>query len=164
MDRNTIPINGTVHNRGNAKKNPIPDEELPPEIRKYLRTKEVNYYKEPDAIDRLEGKHVVRILLFISRMSPVIKTDIYTHVSRSNGVRIELDNLEELGMIEIIQTAHTNTNVIRITDKGRKLAEVLLDAVSICEDAIEEIKKAKIECHKLKILLQLRTQKNVLFK
>ena len=143
MDRNSIPIDGTVHNRGNAKKNPIPDDELPPEIRKYLRTKEANYYKVPDAISRLEGIHVLRTLLFISKMSPVIKTDIYTHVSRCSNMKYKLEDLEELGMIEILCTTHTNTNIVRITDKGRKLADVLFDAVTICEDAIEDKNNAK---------------------
>ena len=134
MERKTIPINGTVHERGNARDNPIQDDDLPPEIRKYLYSKRENYHREPDLIDKLEGRHIIRLILFINSMSPVIKTDIHMHVSRCNKINSKLDDLMSLGLIKMFQTAHTNTHVVVITEKGRRLATVIQDAISICEE------------------------------
>ena len=129
----SIPLNGTVHDRGNALKNPIPLEDLPPEIQKFLNNKKAKDKQNRKTIEMLEGMHVLSLIVFINSMSPVIKTDIHTHISRCAGMNDKLDDLIGMGLIKVYQTAHTNTNVVVITDKGREVANMLQEMIDFID-------------------------------
>ena len=81
----------------------------------------------------MEGKYVLSILCYISQMSPVVKSDIYNNISRANNMPKKIDDLEELGLIRIYRTAKTNTNVIVITPKGKKVADQIMLMVNTIE-------------------------------
>ena len=131
-------MDGTVHNRGNAVKNPIPLEDLPPDIQKFLNNKKTKEKQERKTVEVLEGVHVLSLIIFINSMSPVIKTDIHTHVSRCAGMNDKLGDLLDMGLIKIYQTARTNTNVVVITDKGREVARRLQSMIDYIDDKEED--------------------------
>ena len=64
-------------------------------------------------------------------MSPILKTDVYMHLTRSSSMQQRIDDLERLGIITIYYTARNNAQVIVITDKGRRIASLIRDIVAI---------------------------------
>ena len=125
----SIPFNGTVHDRGNASKNPIPSDELPPEVQKFLTSGRGRSKESRKTIQILEGVHVLSLLIFVNSMSPVIKTDIHAHVSRCAGMNDKIDDLVGLGLLKVYHTARNNTNIVVITEKGREVAKRLQEIV-----------------------------------
>jgi len=123
--RNSIPIGGPLDDRRNVKQSPKPIEELPPEIQQILIDRKKLKTSEKKAIDSLEGKYVLTLILYLDKMSPVLKSDIYNDISRGAGMVEKLNDLQRLGIIEIYHTARTVSNVIVITDKGRKIAAII---------------------------------------
>ena len=82
----------------------------------------------------LEGKHVLSLIMYLDKMSPVLKSDVYSDISRTAGMAEKLDDLREMGLIEIYNTVRSNSNVIVITDKGRAVANMIKDIVGMVED------------------------------
>ncbi len=115
---------------------PIPDEELPEEVQKYIFRRSEGH-AEKSTLERLEGKHVMRMILYIDEMSPVAKSDIYNNITRSVNVVAKLDDLADMGIIGIYRTGKTNLNVIVITEKGRLVAQLI-------RDMVDEIEKVEI--------------------
>ena len=81
----------------------------------------------------LEGKHVMSIILYLDRMSPVLKSDLYNDISRAATMADKLDDLRSLGIIEIYWTVKANSNVIVITDKGRRVASVIREMTDVVD-------------------------------
>ncbi|WII07178.1 hypothetical protein PED39_06195 [Methanomassiliicoccales archaeon LGM-RCC1] len=122
--RLTIQLGKAVDGRTNVWNQPIPYEDLPDEVKRYLLDKKSR--PEPkNTLEKLEGKHVMSMILFIDSMSPVVKSDIYNSISRSANVVSKLDGLRDMGLIEMYHTGRTNMSVIVITEKGRKIASVI---------------------------------------
>ena len=84
-------------------------------------------------MDALEGKYVLSLILYLDKMSPVLKSDVYNDISRSSGMATKLEDLENLGIIKIFHTARTISNVIVMTDKGREAAEKIKELIDIVE-------------------------------
>jgi len=74
------------------------------------------------------------ILIYLDRMSPVLKSDIYNDISRSGRMADKLDDLFSLGLIEVYRAGRTDSRVIVITEKGRKVAAMINDIIGIIED------------------------------
>ena len=122
----TLKIGESLDGRENAAKEPRSIELLPPEIQKVLNERKAAKAKGgKSTVEVLEGKHVLSLLLYISRLSPVLKADIYNDISRCSTMPEKLEDLKKTGLVEIYHTGRTNSNVIVITEKGRKVADLI---------------------------------------
>ena len=130
--RASKPIDGKLDQRSNVKNEPKPFEELPPEVQKLLASRK-KVRDERNLMDAIEGKYVLSLILYLDKMSPVLKSDIYNDISRSGGMVDKIENLRKLGILEIYHTARTVSNVIVITDKGRKVAERIREMLRAIE-------------------------------
>ncbi|MBR4202919.1 MAG: hypothetical protein IKQ93_05015 [Candidatus Methanomethylophilaceae archaeon] len=110
------------------------DGELPPEVKEYLASKDTKVRGSRTALERLEGKHVLTMITYIDSHSPLTKTDIYNDISRSTGVMRKIDELRDMGLIDIYTTGRTNLNVIVITEKGKQVAEIIRSMVDILSE------------------------------
>ena len=110
------------------------DGELPPEVKEYLAAKDNKIKGSRTALERLEGKHVLTMITYIDSHSPLTKTDIYNDISRSTGVMRKIDELQEMGLIDIYTTGRTNLNVIVITEKGKQVAEIIRTMVDVLSE------------------------------
>jgi len=88
-------------------------------------------------MDKLESMYVLRMILYISRMSPVTKSDIYNNVARHSRMPEKIGYLEEMGLVKIYHTGKTNSSVIVITDRGRAVADLITEIVDIIEEKVE---------------------------
>jgi uncharacterized membrane protein len=135
-ERRTIPIGKGVDSRDRVWDNPVPYEDLPDEVKKYILTRESERDRDSkDTLSKLEGKHVLSMILYIDSMSPVVKSDIYSDISRSANVVSKLGDLEDMGLIEVYKTGRTNMNVIIITEKGRAVAAKIRGIVEAIESS-----------------------------
>ena len=135
----SIPLDGRLDNRRNLKKEPRPFEELPPELQAVLNDKGRRTVAK-SSIEILEGKYVLRILLYLDKMSPVLKTDIYNDLSRSAGMSDKIEELHQLGLLEMYSTSRANACVVVITDKGRKVVEIIREMVEMVDQEEEKEK------------------------
>ena len=85
-------------------------------------------------MDVLESKYVLSMILYLDRMSPVLKSDLYHDIARGSGMASKIEDLRALGLIEVYCTARTTANVIVITDKGRKVADQIRALVDLIDD------------------------------
>ena len=129
--KSSIPLSSGLDQRKNVNLSPKPLEELPPEIQKIIS--ERGKGKKESVLSFLEGKYVLSLILYLDKMSPVVKSDIYNDIARSSGMSKKIDDLYRLGIVEIYLTAHTNTNVVVITDKGREVAALIRNIFNIIE-------------------------------
>lgn len=132
----SLPISGVLDERKNVKKEPRRFEELPPEIQKILEDRKVQKSNNKTIMESLESKYIMSLILYLDRMSPTVKSDIYNDVSRSATMPGKIDTLEKLGLIQVYRTAHTNTNVVVITDKGRSVAGKIRELVELIEEGL----------------------------
>ena len=132
--RTTLKIGKQLDERSNVKKEPLKYEDLPPDVRRMLIHKKDG--PAPDlrtTIQKLEGKHVLTLLLYLNSVSPVTKTDIYNNVARHANMLPKLQDLYEMGLIDIYETGRTDSNIIIITEKGRRAAGIIHELVSVIE-------------------------------
>ena len=133
----TLPIGKKIDSRDNVSKAPHDYNELPEEVRRFLVEKKRKDTGERNTLQKLEGKHMLTMIVYLSRMSPVLKSDIYNDVARSAGIAAKLEDLRDMGIIEIYCTGRTNNNVIVMTEKGRKVARKLEALISLIESDSE---------------------------
>ena len=129
----TIPLNGKLDDRKNVSKEPKPFEELPPDIQRILEDRKEDAKVKKTTLRMMEGKYILSILCYIAQTSPVVKSDVYNNISRANNMARKIDDLCELGLIRIYKTAKSNTNVIVITPKGKKVADQVMMMVNTIE-------------------------------
>ena len=130
----TLPIGSGLDERTNVKKEPHDFDEIPPEVRKALDRRRALKDPSRSALAKLEGKYVMAILIYLDRMSPVLKSDIYNDISRSGRMADKLDDLYSLGLIEVYRAGRTDSRVIVITEKGRKVAAMINDIIGLIEE------------------------------
>ena len=130
--RNSIPLSDPIDGRNNVALEPRPFDQLPEEVRNALSKRKKKENERP-LMDLIESKYVLSMILYLDRMSPVLKSDLYHDIARGSGMLNKIDELRELGILEIYCTARTNTNVIVITDKGRTVAERIRDLIKSIE-------------------------------
>lgn len=138
--RLTIPINGPLDRKKNSWDDPKPFDELPPEVQAMLLRRAEQKDKGKSTLEILEGKHVMSCLLFIEEKEPVLKSDIYNNISRSAGMVEKINDLCELGLICIYETARTHSNVIVLTDKGHRAVKVIRRLIDLADEPIGEIR------------------------
>ena len=140
-----IPLNGKLDARKNVKMEPRPFEELPAEVQKILSDRQVLKKESKNSpIELIEGKHVIRLILYLDKMSPVVKSDIYNDVARNEGMPRKIDALRRAGIVEIYYTARANMSIVMITPKGREIARLLRDIFDIL-DGEPESESAKVD-------------------
>ena len=135
--RQSIPISGKLDDRDNISKTPHNFEDLPEELQKILTDRKKGRKGSRSALEKLEGKHMLSILVYLDKMSPVMKTDVYNDVARCSNMNDKFRDLEEMGLIVIYRTVRTNSNVVMITDKGRRVAALLGDIADVVNDVSE---------------------------
>lgn len=131
----TLPIGKQLDHRSNVKKEPLKFEDLPPEVRSVLVHKKTE--DAPDSrttIQKLEGKHVLSLIVYLNSVSPVTKTDIYSNVARHGNMISKIQDLYEMGLINIYETGRTDSNIIIISEKGRSVAEKVMRIIDIIEE------------------------------
>lgn len=132
--RKSIPISGKLDDRKNVRRTPYRLEELPESLRSLLaeRGKESSGGGGArSTLEILESKHVISILMYLDEMSPVLKSDIYNNISRSATMAEKIDDLKKIGLVDVYWTAKANTNVVVITDKGRKIAGMFREILDL---------------------------------
>ena len=132
--RETIPISDPIDGRKNVKLEPKSFEELPTDVQKVLLNRKKSKDNERSAIGMMEGKYMLSMLLYLDKMSPVLKSDLYNDISRGAGMPGKIDDLRKLGLLEVYYTARTTANVIVITDKGRKVAAKIRELMDTIEN------------------------------
>jgi len=124
-----------LDSRTNVHKEPRSFDELPADVREIvLRKQGPDGRTDPTTLERLQGKHILDIILYVSRMSPVVKSDVYNDISRSSNMPEKIADLYDMGLIDVFSTGRTNNNVIVITEKGKAVAEKILSIIDVIED------------------------------
>ena len=132
--RATLPIGRQLDHRTNVKKEPLKFDDLPPEVRSILvHRKEKDAPDSRTTIQKLEGKHVLSLIVYLNSVSPVTKTDIYNNVARHGNMISKIQDLYEMGLIGIYETGRTDSNIIMISKKGRMVAEKIMRIIDIIE-------------------------------
>ncbi|WII06872.1 hypothetical protein PED39_04605 [Methanomassiliicoccales archaeon LGM-RCC1] len=135
----SIPIGKKIDERDNIWANPHTFEELPEEVRRYLADRRNKTGDKRTTLQRLEGKHVLSLIVYLNSMSPVTKSDIYNDVARHANMVAKLKELEDMELIQIYCSGRTNTNIVIITQKGREVAERISRMVDIIDGREEMI-------------------------
>ena len=130
----TIPIGKKLDSRENVANEPHDPEELPEDVRKYVSNRYKRKSSEKTVVQKLEGKHMLSLILYLDNMAPVIKTDVYNDVARSSSMLTRIDDLEAMGIVRIYPTGRTNNKVVTMTDKGREVAKVIRKMIEITEE------------------------------
>ena len=86
-------------------------------------------------VQKLEGKHMLSLILYLDNMAPVIKTDVYNDVARSSSMLTRIDDLEAMGLVRIYPTGRTNNKVVTMTDKGREVAKTIRKMLEVVEES-----------------------------
>lgn len=130
----TLPIGKKLDSRENVANEPHDPDDLPEDVRKYLSGRYKKEPRERTVVQKLEGKHMLSLILYLDSMAPVIKTDVYNDVARSSSMLTRIDDLEEMGIVKIYATGRTNNKVVTMTDKGREVAQMIRKMIEITEE------------------------------
>ena len=74
----------------------------------------------------LESANTVDILLYVHNNPMCLKSEIYRNVSRNAHTRELMDTLHSEGLLSMEPTGHGNSHILELTDKGRRVADLLL--------------------------------------
>ena len=131
-DMISIPIGGTVKSKSSKHAAELPSEDLPEEVRKMLSARK-NTPKEKTVLEMLEGRHVLSTILYLDEVAPVMKCDIYKEISRSAGMKDKVQDLYDMGLVQIYATGRTNAGVVVMTAKGKEVAKTIRDILDLIE-------------------------------
>lgn len=101
--------------------------ELPPEVQRLILTRKRDRDRPRTYLDMLGEKHMMELIVYVDRRSPVMKSDVYENVSKSSSIPVKISELEALGIVNVYQIAKNNSNVLMITPKGRRIARLIND-------------------------------------
>ncbi len=107
-------------------------EDLPEDVKAFLE-KRRSGSSGRDVLGLIQSKHMLSLIDYIDKHSPVIKTDIYANGSRCSNMNTKIQNLIDMGIIKVYNTAYTNTNVVVITEKGRRAAGIIHELVAVLD-------------------------------
>lgn len=110
-----------------------PYEEMPEDVRKALEERRDEKEESISVLSFLESRHTMEIIMYLDERSPVIKSEIYSDVTRSPGTSEKIDKLRELGILEIYGDKSSNQKIIAITPKGRVVASKIRKMVEIID-------------------------------
>ena len=74
----------------------------------------------------LESANSVDILLYVDDHPLCLKSEIYRNVSRNAHTRELMDSLCSEGLLSLEPTGHGNAHVLGLTDKGKRIVDLLL--------------------------------------
>ena len=74
----------------------------------------------------LESANSVDILLYVHDHPLCLKSEIYRNVSRNAHTRELMDSLCSEGLLSIVPMGHGNAHVLELTDKGKRIVDLLL--------------------------------------
>ena len=97
-------------------------EQVPDEVRRFIESRAPTP-KEKTVLDILEEKHMLTMIEYIDRRSPLLKSDIYEAISHSSGMNRKLKELEDLGIITTYQAQ--GLSIMAITEKGSRIAGII---------------------------------------
>ncbi len=111
-----------------------PYEDLPEDYKRILEKRQKEERSSSKSIlQRMEGKHILKLILYIDERSPVLKSELYNNISRGTGMPEKIEELRELGIIQIYRSIHNTTNIVVITDKGKKVAAMIRDMLELLD-------------------------------
>jgi predicted transcriptional regulator len=89
--------------------------------------------EESSALERLEDYYAMRIILYLHRNGQSVRTVVYARAANSpNTARVKIDRMIANGLIsEIEEEIPPKRKWIELTDKGKKVAEHLLEIEEI---------------------------------
>ena len=73
----------------------------------------------------------VDILLYVRDHPRCLKSDIYRNVTRNAHTRELMDTLRSEGLLYIEPTGHGNAHVLELTDKGKRIVDLLLQLENV---------------------------------
>ena len=73
------------------------------------------------------------ILLYVHNNPLCLKSEIYRNVSRNAHTRELMDTLHSEGLLSMEPTGHGNAHVLELTDKGRRVADLLLSLEEVLD-------------------------------
>ncbi len=121
---------GHLFDRNEDSMEPRPYDELPEEYKKILDKRGARAGRNGESVmEKIEGKHMLRMLLYIDERSPVLKSELYSDISRGTNMPQKIDDLRSLGLIEVYRTIHNTTNILVITPKGKIVAMMVRDMI-----------------------------------
>ena len=74
----------------------------------------------------LGSSSCVDILLYVRDHPRCLKSDIYRNVTRNAHTRELMDTLRSEGLLSLEPTGHGNAHVLELTDKGKRIVDLLL--------------------------------------
>ena len=74
----------------------------------------------------LESANSMDILLYVHNNPLCLKSEIYRNVSRNAHTRELMDTLRSEGLLSIEPTGRGNAHVLELTDKGKRIVDLLL--------------------------------------
>jgi len=74
----------------------------------------------------LESANSVDILFYVHDHPLCLKSEIYRNVSRNAHTRELMDSLCSEGLLSLEPTGHGNSHILELTDKGRRVANLLI--------------------------------------
>ena len=80
-----------------------------------------------DPFELLGEKHILSVIAFLAERDRSTKTEIYENISRSARMPEKLEALKESGLICMDCYGNTGRAAITLTDKGRRVAELIRD-------------------------------------
>ena len=128
-----IPLDGKLDGRRNVRKEPKPYDELPPEIQRVLESRMTKGSRKRTTVEVLEGKHVLSLIIYINKMSPVIKSDILNNVTKCSNLDSKLAEIEKMGLVKTYRLARSNTIVYVATPKGKEVTGMITDLIDFIE-------------------------------
>jgi len=106
-------------------------QDIPPEVLEELLDK-----RRPKGIAHisdLEGPNGLSLLLYLDENSPVMKSDIYRDVSKSETMTRRMDRMRELGLIDIRYTGYLNAYAVSLTVKGKAVVRRIRGLLEVSE-------------------------------
>lgn len=106
-------------------------QDIPPEVLKEILDK-----RRPKGIAHisdLEGPNGLSLLLYLDENSPVMKSDIYRDVSKSETMTRRMDRMRELGLIDIRYTGYLNAYAVSLTVKGKAVVRRIRGLLEVSE-------------------------------
>lgn len=106
--------------------------EIPPDVLKSIL--ERRRPKGLPHISDLEGPNGLRMLLYLDENSPVLKSDIYRNVSKSEVMVKRIERMRELGLVDVRYTGYLNASAVSLTVKGKAVASRIRGLLEYSED------------------------------
>lgn len=80
-----------------------------------------------DIAEVLEPSHMVAIILYVHDHPGCMRSDVYRDVTRNANTLWKLRLLETRGILDMSQRGSYNSCLLRLTDRGERVAELLTE-------------------------------------